>query len=94
MLSCTTWEQYPAVREVDGKIQRGFKVLIGGGLGAQPFLAKTTHEFLEEDKLIPYIESILRVFDRHGERTSRQKARMKFLIQKIGYDAFNGTGSS
>lgn len=79
----------PRIREVDGKIQRGFKVLIGGGLGAQPFLAKTTHEFLEEDKLIPYIESILRVFDRHGERTSRQKARMKFLIQKIGIDAFN-----
>lgn len=79
----------PRVREVNGKIQRGFKILIGGGLGAQPFLAKTTHEFLEEDKLIPYLESILRVFDRHGERTSRHKARMKFLIQKIGLDAFN-----
>ncbi len=79
----------PRIREVNGKIQRGFKILIGGGLGAQPFLAKTTHEFLEEDKLIPYLESILRVFDRHGERTSRHKARMKFLIQKIGLDAFN-----
>jgi len=79
----------PRIREVNGKKQRGFKILIGGGLGAQPFLAKTTHEFLEEDKLIPYIESILRVFDRHGERASRHKARMKFLIQKIGLDAFN-----
>ena len=79
----------PRVREVNGKIQRGFKVVIGGGLGAQPHLAVTTHEFLEENFLIPYIESVLRVFDRHGERNSRHKARIKFLIQKIGIDAFD-----
>jgi sulfite reductase (ferredoxin) len=79
----------PRIREVDGKIQRGFRVLIGGGLGAQPHLAIATHEFLEEDLLIPYLESVLRVFDRHGERNSRHKARIKFLIQKIGIDAFN-----
>lgn len=78
----------PRVREVDGKIQRGFKTLVGGGLGAQPHLAIATHEFLEEDLLIPYLEAILRVFDRHGERNSRHKARIKFLIQKIGIDAF------
>jgi sulfite reductase (ferredoxin) len=74
---------------VNSKSQRGFKVLVGGGLGAQPHLAITTHEFLEEDLLIPYLESVLRVFDRHGERNSRHKARIKFLIQKIGIDAFN-----
>jgi sulfite reductase (ferredoxin) len=78
----------PRIREVDGKIQRGFRVLVGGGLGAQPHLAIATHEFLEEDLLIPYLEAILRVFDRHGERNSRHKARIKFLIQKIGIDAF------
>jgi sulfite reductase (ferredoxin) len=79
----------PRIREVNGKTQRGFKVLVGGGLGAQPHLAITTYEFLEEDFLIPYLESVLRVFDRHGERNSRHKARIKFLIQKIGIDAFN-----
>ncbi len=79
----------PRIREVNGELKRGFKVVIGGGLGAQPFLAIATHEFLEEDLLIPYIESVLRVFDRYGERASRHKARMKFLIQKIGIDAFN-----
>ncbi len=79
----------PRIREVNGQMQRGFKVMVGGGLGAQPFLAVTTHEFLEEDLLIPYIESVLRVFDRHGERSSRHKARIKFLIQKIGIEAFN-----
>ncbi|MEI9946902.1 MAG: hypothetical protein WDN26_22115 [Chitinophagaceae bacterium] len=65
------------------------KTLIGGGLGAQPHLAIATHEFLEEDLLIPYLEAVLRVFDRHGERNSRHKARIKFLVQKIGIDAFN-----
>ena len=79
----------PRIQIVDGKIQRGFKVMVAGGLGAQPFLAITTHEFLEEDLLIPYLESVLRVFDRHGERNSRHKARIKFLVQKIGIDAFN-----
>ena len=77
------------VRTVDGKEQRGFKILIGGGLGAQPHLAICTHEFLEEDLLIPYLEAVLRVFDRYGERNSRHKARIKFLIQKIGIETFN-----
>lgn len=63
--------------------------MIGGGLGAQPHLVITTHEFLEEDLLIPYLEAVLRVFDRHGERNSRHKARIKFLIQKISIEAFN-----
>ena len=72
-----------------GKEIRGFKILVGGGLGAQPHLAITTYEFLEEDLLIPYLEAVLRVFDRHGERNSRHKARIKFLLQKIGIDAFN-----
>ncbi|HEX3024461.1 MAG TPA: nitrite reductase [Chitinophagaceae bacterium] len=79
----------PRIKEINGKKVRGFKVVIGGGLGAQPFLAKTTHEFLEEDLLLPYIETVIRVFDRHGERNSRHKARIKFLIQQIGIDAFN-----
>lgn len=79
----------PRIREINGKLVRGFKVLIGGGLGAQPHLAITTHEFLEEDLLIPYLEAVLRVFDRYGERNSRHKARIKFLIQQIGIDAFN-----
>ncbi len=68
--------------------QRGFKVMIGGGLGAQPFLAQTAFEFLHEDKLIPFVEATLRVFDRNGERASRHKARLKYLINKIGLDKF------
>ncbi|AWO00609.1 nitrite reductase [Chitinophaga alhagiae] len=78
----------PKVRIVDGKEVRGFKIVVGGGLGAQPYLAKTAFEFLETEQLIPYIESVLRVFDRYGERSSRHKARLKFLIQKIGFEEF------
>lgn len=71
---------------VDGK--RGFKILVGGGLGATPYLAFTAYEFLEEDKIIPFSEAVLRVFDRYGERTRRMKARLKFLIEDIGPEKF------
>jgi sulfite reductase (ferredoxin) len=74
----------PKIKE--GK--RGFKVVVGGGLGAQPRMADLAHEFLPEDQLIPFAEAVLRVFDRHGERNSRSKARMKFLLQKIGFESF------
>jgi len=76
----------PKVKIENGVEIRGFKVMMGGGLGAQPALAHIVHEFLPEDQLIPYTESVIRVFDRHGERNNRNKARMKFLIQKIGLD--------
>ncbi len=66
----------------DGK--RGFKVVIGGGLGANPYLTQVAYEFLEEDQIIPFAESVLRVFDRYGERTRRMKARFKFLLDEIG----------
>lgn len=67
---------------------KGFKVLIGGGLGAQPFLAHAAYDFLPADEIIPFIEASIRVFDRHGERNSRNKARMKYLISKIGLETF------
>ncbi|TRZ44395.1 HEPN domain-containing protein [Robertkochia solimangrovi] len=66
----------------------GFKVMLGGGLGSQPRHADVVYEFLPSEKLIPFIESVLRIFDRHGERARRLKARMKFLVKDIGIDAF------
>ncbi|SKB85952.1 HEPN domain-containing protein [Daejeonella lutea] len=76
----------PKVKNIDGQEVRGFKVLFGGGLGAQPAIAHAINDFLHEDDLIPYIESTLRVFDRHGERNNRNKARMKFLVAKLGLE--------
>ena len=69
-------------RMQDGK--RGFKVMLGGGLGAQPFPAQTAYEFLDEERTIPFIEGVIRVFDRYGERQKRHKARMKYLLNDIG----------
>ncbi len=77
----------PRVRHEGGEQVRGFRVVIGGGLGAQPVVARAAHEFLPEHQLIPFIEGLLRVFDRYGERTNRNKARMKYLAEKIGLDA-------
>jgi sulfite reductase (ferredoxin) len=74
------------IPKINANGERGFKVMLGGGLGAQPMLANLVEEFLPEDQLVPYIESMLRVFDRYGERTNRNKARLKYLIQKLGLE--------
>ena len=68
--------------------KRGFKILIAGGLGAQPFLALTAYEFLTEDQIIPFTEAVIRVFDRHGERAKRHKARLKYLVHGMGLEVF------
>jgi sulfite reductase (ferredoxin) len=78
----------PRVKSENGKIIRGFKVLVGGGLGSQPSHAKTAYEFLHEDLIIPFTEAVIRTFDRYGERNNRNKARLKFLINKIGFEEF------
>ncbi|WP_299679376.1 HEPN domain-containing protein [uncultured Dokdonia sp.] len=67
---------------------RGFKVMLAGGLGSQPRHADVFYEFLPSDKIIPLMESVIRIFDRHGERRSRAKARLKFLVKDIGLDRF------
>ena len=67
---------------------KGFKVMLGGGLGSQPRHADVLFEFLESDKIIPLMDGVVRVFDRYGERKSRAKARMKFLIKDVGLDGF------
>ncbi len=66
--------------------KRGFKVMIGGGLGSQPHLALVAFEFLEEEKIIPFMEATLRIFDRYGERNRKNKARFKYLLQDVGLE--------
>jgi sulfite reductase (ferredoxin) len=75
------------IAKIENKI-RGFKVMLGGGLGSQPRHADELYSFLPTDQIIPLMEGVLRVFDRHGERKSRSKARMKFLLKSIGLEAF------
>lgn len=76
------------IRKENDKVVRGFKVMMAGGLGAQPRHADVVFDFLEADKIIPFIESTLRIFDRYGERNRRAKARLKHLILNLGLDTF------
>ena len=67
---------------------RGFKVMLGGGLGSQPRHADVLFPFLPSDKIIPLMDGVVRVFDRYGERKSRARARLKFLLKDLGLDGF------
>lgn len=64
--------------------EKGFRITIGGGLGGMPRLAHLLREFVPEGELIPLCEAIVRVFDRWGNRKHRMRARLKFVIEKIG----------
>ncbi len=81
-----------AVRGINGAGERGFRIYLGGGLGAQPASARLLEDFTPVDHLIPTAEAVLRVFDRSGERREdrahRMRARLKFLIREWGWDRF------
>jgi sulfite reductase (ferredoxin) len=76
------------VKEIDGKQVRGFELYVGGGLGAVPHQAKLIEEFISGEDLLPYARAVGRVFGRLGEKKNRNKARVKFLVQKLGVEAF------
>jgi len=73
-------------RVVDGK--RGFEVVVGGGLGAVPHQAKVLSEFTPEEELLPQTQAVARVFARLGEKRNRGRARIKFLVAKLGIEEF------
>ncbi len=74
------------VRKDDGEI--GFTVLVGGGLGRTPVIGKIIREFLPEHDLLTYLEAILRVYNLHGRRDNKYKARIKILVNAMGSEAF------
>lgn len=76
------------VRGTNGSTQRGFLVHVGGGLGGAPMISHVYTAFLPVEEMYNFAAAILRVFDRYGERKSRMKARMKFLIQSMGWERF------
>ncbi|HEY6561341.1 MAG TPA: PaREP1 family protein [Polyangiaceae bacterium] len=77
-----------ATREIDGKVQRGFEFYVGGGLGAVPQNARLIEEFCPEEELLPLAQAVCRVFGRLGEKENRSRARIKFLVKKLGDDEF------
>ena len=73
-------------RERDGTL--GFEVMVGGGLGRTPYIGKTVREHLPVDRLLSYLEAILRVYNRHGRRDNPAKARIKILVAQLGVEEF------
>lgn len=68
--------------------ERGFRVIVGGGLGATPKVGQELEEFVPVGKLFPTIDAILRVFDREGDRKNRARARLKWLLAEWGIEKF------
>ena len=77
-----------ATKVVDGTEKRGFELYVGGGLGAVPHQAKLFDPFVSEEELLPLAQAMARVFARLGEKANRARARVKFLIAKLGIDEF------
>jgi sulfite reductase beta subunit-like hemoprotein len=76
------------VRGTNGTAHRGFKVLVGGGLGSLPTEAAVLADFLPEEELLPTIEAVLRVFSETGNRKNKLLARMKFVLRAKGIEEF------
>jgi len=74
------------VKNDDGVL--GFKIFVGGGLGRTPLVASPIKEFLAQEDLLSYIEAVLRVYNRYGNRTNKYKARIKILVKALTPDVF------
>ncbi len=70
--------------------ERGFEVLVGGGQGRTPVIAKTVRGFLPKRDLLSYLEAILRVYNLLGRRDNIYKARIKILVDSTGVETFAG----
>ncbi len=66
----------------------GFEVYVGGGQGRTPLLAKLVNDFVPEAELLDYVEAIMRVYNRHGRRDNKYKARIKILVSELGAEEF------
>jgi sulfite reductase (NADPH) hemoprotein beta-component len=68
--------------------ETGFEVLVGGGLGRTPFIAKTIKPFVHGSDLLSYVEAIMRVYNQYGRRDNIYKARIKILVHELGIEKF------
>jgi sulfite reductase (NADPH) hemoprotein beta-component len=72
-------------RDADGAV--GFEVLVGGGQGRTPMVAKTVRDFLPKAQILGYLEAILRTYNLLGRRDNKYKARLKILVHEVGIEA-------
>ena len=78
----------PQTRNLDGKIQCGFKIFLGGGLGNKSFVGHQFEEFTPEEDLLYTSIAVLRIFDRMGNRKNMARNRMRYLVDEMGWDKF------
>lgn len=64
------------------------RIFVGGGLGRTPMVGEVIYEALEPAHLLTYLEAILRVYNQHGRRDNKYKARIKILVKAMGIEAF------
>jgi sulfite reductase (ferredoxin) len=74
----------------DGTVEPGFRVFVAGGLGATPHPALALEEFTPREALLATLEACLRVFSNHGNRDNKLRARMKWLVDTMGWDVLQG----
>jgi len=74
----------------DGTPELGFRVYIAGGLGATPHPALALEEFTSREDLLPTIEAVLRVFEQTGNRKNKLRARLKWVVDQLGFEEVQG----
>ena len=78
----------PQTRDLDGTIQKGFKIFLGGGLGNKSFVGYQLEEFTPEEDLLYTSIAVLRIFDRLGDRKNMARNRMRYLVNDMGWEKF------
>ncbi len=69
-------------KNAEGEV--GFEVLVGGGLGRTPYIGLTIRDWVSKQDLLSYLEANMRVYNRHGRRDNKYKARIKILVNELG----------
>ncbi|MDE1764896.1 MAG: nitrite/sulfite reductase [Thaumarchaeota archaeon] len=80
----------PQQMEVNGKLENGFKIFLGGGLGAQSFVGHQLEPFTQEADVLYTIIAVIRIYDRMGNRENMARNRMRYLVNELGWEKFQG----
>jgi sulfite reductase (ferredoxin) len=67
---------------------KGFKIYLGGGLGAASFIGHPLEDFTPEDRVLSTCMATIRLFDRHGNRENMARNRMRYLVHEMGWEKF------
>jgi sulfite reductase (ferredoxin) len=78
----------PATKTENGQTAKGFKIYLGGGLGAASFIGHLLEEFTPEERVLATCMATVRLFDRHGNRENMARNRMRYLVHETGWDKF------